>query len=665
MTEQTPSLTIALAGQPNVGKSTVYNFLTGGSQYVSNWPGKTCNCQVGYFNFEGETICLVDLPGTYSLSSNSLDEQTARELIIESHPDVVLVILDAVSLERNLYLVAELLSLPIPLVLGLNRMDLAESEGIHIQPEVLEAALRVPVVPLVAQRGKGVNAAIAIAAETARHADTWKPNRPFIREDHQDVLQKVEALIDNCAPEGYPSDWVALKLLEGDAVITEMVKSQLGEDWEAVHDLLAQHDDAFLAVAGGRYDWIQRMVRAAVVRPKSGGITVTDRIDRVATHPLFGVLMLIAVMAALFGFTFGVGLPLQEWLEEGLKTFGFHVATLLVGWPGWLVNLITHGVIGGVGTVLTLLPILVLFFFGMGVLEDSGYIARAAFVMDRWMHPLGLHGKSFLPFSFSVGCNVPAVMESRVIEEPSARLLTILLTPFVPCFPRLSVVVLLAPIFFGHRAFMFSMIIFSMPLLILVLYGKVFHEVFQKGKHNAFIMELPLYQAPQFNAILKGISQRVLDFIQGAATIILIVSVLLWALSYFPGGQIETSYLAIVGRLLDPFSRLIGLDWRMTVALITSMLRSENTLSTLSVLFNVGPEQSLSDALVGHLVPASGMAFLAMQLLFVPCVATIAAIKNESKSWGWTLVYVGLRFFTAIIVGIMIYRVALLFDLGM
>jgi len=663
---QNPAVTIALVGQPNVGKSTVFNALTGQSQYVSNWPGKTCECQMGYFDFEGETICLVDLPGTYSLSASSVEERMAREFIIEHSPDVLLVILDAACLERNLYLVAELLCLPVPLVLGINRMDLAAAQEIHIEPQVLEAAIRVPVVPLIAQRGEGIEALIAAALQTAHHSAAWQPNRPIIRQDHQEVLLQIEGMIRKQVRAPYSSDWMAMKLLEGDGVVTETMKERLGADWEGVHALLIQHDDAFLAVAGGRYDWINRMVRAAVVRPRSGQVTVTDRIDRYATHPLWGLLILMAVMAGLFGFTFSLGIPLQGWLEEQvIQAAADSVPVLLSGSPNWLVGLSANGIIGGVGTLLTLLPILILFFTGMGLLEGVGYMARAAFVMDRWMHPLGLHGKSFLPLSFGVGCNVPAVMESRIIEEPTARLITILLTPMVPCFPRLSVVVLLAPIFFGGRAFAVCLLLFGLPLTFLVIFGKAFHELFQGGKHNAFIMELPLYQPPDWSAILKSVGQRVVDFLKGAGSVILVISVGLWALSYFPGGDINSSYLALWGHRLDPLGSLIGLDWRMAVALITSMLRSENTITTLAVLYGVGQDHlNFTEALTGQVLPAAALAFLAMQLLFIPCIATMAAIRNESKSWGWSLGYAGLRLVTSITVGILIYQGSRLFQWG-
>jgi len=665
MKKQTPGLTIALAGQPNVGKSTVYNYLTGEAQYVSNWPGKTSESRMGSIHFHGEDLRLVDLPGTYSLTANSIEEQIARQYIIEEKPDVLLVILDAVTLERNLYLVAELLCLPVPLVLAVNRIDLAASQGIQIDPVKLQSALRVPVVELVAQQGKGIESALSAALQAAKQKDSWQPNHPAIRPDHQTVLSELETMIEKLVPAPYPADWVALKLLEGDQLITDKMKALMGADWDQVHALLLQHDDAFFAVAGGRYEWIARMVEAAVTRPKAGMLTRTDKIDRYATHSVWGVLILILVMAALFGFTFAAGIPLQTWLEIHLvQGFGAWMASLLAAAPPWLESLVVKGLIGGVGTVLTLLPILILFFFGMGLLEDSGYMARAAFVTDRLMHTFGLHGKSFLPLSFSVGCNVPAVMESRVIEDPKARLITILLTPFIPCFPRLSVIVVLAPIFFGKDAFLISILLFSLPIILLAVSGKVLHEVLQKGQHNAFIMELPLYQTPKLGAILKSLWGRIVDFLHGAATIILFVSVGLWALSYFPGGEIGSSYLALWGQRLDPLSRFMGLDWQMSVALITSMLRSENTLSTLSVLYGVGPQLNLSQAVGAHLVPAAGLAFLAMQILFIPCIATIATIRTETKSWGWTIGYVVMRLLTALGIGALIFQFCRLIQWG-
>jgi len=385
------TITVALAGQPNVGKSTVFNLLTGLSQRVGNWPGKTVERRTGIYHHDGTTMHIVDLPGTYSLSAGSLEERIARDYIIQARPDVVVAIADATALERNLYLLAELLTLPSPVVLVLNMMDVAEQQGLRIEPHVLEAALGLPVVPMVATRGRGLRELIEAIDLVTRDGAAYAPNRPEIREDHKAVSEEIMRLISGRVPEPYPEDWVALKLLEGDEEITQMVRERLGPDrWEEVHSILKRHEDVALAVAGGRYEWIGRMVRAAVAHPKAGRISLTERLDRVATHPIWGLGLLLGILGLVFWLTYAIGIPLQELLDT-------HVIGALAGWaagalasaPAWLRGLLVEGIIGGVGTVLTFLPILLIFFAVMGFLEDLGYMARAAYVMDRFMHLMG------------------------------------------------------------------------------------------------------------------------------------------------------------------------------------------------------------------------------------------------------------------------------------
>ncbi len=670
------SLTIALTGQPNVGKSTVFNVLTGLNQYVSNWPGKTCEQRIGSLNYAGHEIQIVDLPGTYCLTANSIEEQIARDYIIQGQPDVVAAVVDAASLERNLYLLAELLSLPSPLVLGLNRLDVAEQQGMKVEAHVLEAALGIPVIAMVASKGQGVRELLDACVRVANNPHEYQPKRPEIRADHKVVLEEIQALIAGHVPEPYPVDWVAAKLLEGDEEITGMMQAAMngsthnggkGSGWQAVHNLLMMHEDAFLAVASGRYEWIGRMVRAAVARPKPGRVTVTDRIDRVATHPFWGLLILLAALGMLFWLTYAVGTPIQAWLETNIVQAGARwVSSVLAEAPAWLVGLLAQGIIAGVGTVLTLLPILVIFFIGLGLLEDLGYMARAAYVMDRYMHPMGLHGKSFLALFLGFGCNVPAVMGTRVIESPKARLLTILIAPLAPCTARLSVLALLVPIFFGPNAWWVTLVLIALPLGVMMLLGKGLHELALGGEHHAFIMELPLYQLPNLTEISKGVWQRTIDFLQGAGTIILVVSVLMWGLSHFPGGQIEDSYLAALGRGLAPLGNLMGLDWQMMVALLTSFVRKENTIPTLAVLYGAGQGgASLASVLSGIITPAAAFAFLAVQVLFVPCVATVGTMVEETKSWRWTLLSVGLLLLISLTVGILIYQAGRLSGWGM
>ena len=658
--------TIALAGQPNVGKSTVFNLLTGGTQYVSNWPGKTCEQKIALINLPDTSVHLIDLPGVYSLSAGSEEERIARDCIVRCQPDAVIAIVDAVALERDLYLVAELLQLSMPVVIGLNRIDMAAQQGIMIEPHVLEAAMGVPVIPMIASKGQGVQELVEAALQLIKNPDQWRPHQPEIRADHLQVLRQIETLLDPQITDPYTPTWTAMKLLEGDEEISALVQERLGARWQAVHAILLQHDDAFLAVASGRYEWIGRMVRAAIVRPKAGQITITDRIDRVATHPVIG----LSASDWRAGCSFLADLRCRG-SPANLARYpygarpGCRTRSQLSASPAWLSGLVADGIIAGVGTVLTLLPILLVFFLVLGFLEDIGYMARAAYVMDRFMHMMGLHGKSFLPIFLGFGCNVPAVMGTRVIEAPKARLITILITPIVPCTARMSVIAFLAPIFFGPNALWVSIGMVLLSLVVLTFMGVVLHEIFLGGEHNAFIMEMPLYQPPDWRIIGQGIWQRLVDFLHTAGTIILVVSVVMWLLSSFPGGNIETSYLAMVGRLLQPIGDWMGLEWQMMVALLSSFLRKENTIPTLAVLYGAGQGEGLTQVLANHLHPASALAFMAVQVLFIPCIATLATIKQETKSWGWTLLSTLMLLVISLGSGVIIYQAARLLGWGM
>lgn len=659
------TITVALAGQPNVGKSTVFNLLTGLSQRVGNWPGKTVERRTGIYHHDGTTMHIVDLPGTYSLSAGSLEERIARDYIIQARPDVVVAIADATALERNLYLLAELLTLPSPVVLVLNMMDVAEQQGLRIEPHVLEAALGLPVVPMVATRGRGLRELIEAIDLVTRDGAAYAPNRPEIREDHKAVSEEIMRLISGRVPEPYPEDWVALKLLEGDEEITQMVRERLGPDrWEEVHSILKRHEDVALAVAGGRYEWIGRMVRAAVAHPKAGRISLTERLDRVATHPIWGLGLLLGILGLVFWLTYAIGIPLQELLDT-------HVIGALAGWaagalasaPAWLRGLLVEGIIGGVGTVLTFLPILLIFFAVMGFLEDLGYMARAAYVMDRFMHLMGLHGKSFLPLFLGFGCNVPAVMGARVVEGERARLLTILVAPLVPCTARLAVLAFLTPVFFGRGATLVSWGLVGLNLAMLAGVGIALNRLLFRGSRAAFIMELPLYHIPNGRTIGLFIRRRVVAFLRRAGTIILIISVLIWALATLPGGELERSYLAAIGRSLAPLGALMGLSWEMMVAMLTSFVAKENTIATLGVLYGAGEEEKLAEVLSGGLTPAAALAFLAVLMLFIPCVATVATIRQETASWRWTVISVVLLLVISFGIGILIYQGARLIGL--
>ncbi|MBN2116418.1 MAG: ferrous iron transport protein B [Anaerolineales bacterium] len=652
-------ITMALAGQPNVGKTTVFNMLTGLSQHVGNWPGKTVEQRTGEYTHAGQIIHLVDLPGTYSLTANSEEERIARDFILRERPDVVIVIINAAALERNLYLVAELLALPVRIVIGLNMMDVAKRHGAEVEPHVLEAALRVPVIPLVATYNQGLYELMDAALCLAKDRVDFAPNRPEIRPAHRPVLEEIRSLIAAKTPFPCPADWAAIKLLEGDAEITEMIRQAVPDEWEHIHALLKQHEDAALDVAGGRYEWIERMVRAAISKPKVGVITFTDRLDQVALHPFLGLVMLTGIFGLVFWLTYTVATPVVDWLDTVvISELAASTRGMLVAAPGWSTSLVVDGLIGGAGTVLVLMPVLIIFFAILGFLEDIGYLARSAYVMDRFMHWMGLHGRSFLPFFIGLGCNVPAVLGARVVGERRARLLTILLIPLVPCTARMAVIAFLAPAFFGERAALVTWGLVTLNIIILALTGIAINRTVFKGEHVAFIMEMPLYHLPNARTIGLFVWNNTWDFIKKAGTIILLFSALVWALAYFPSGHIQTSLLAQLGRWLEPLGQPMGLaDWRMIVALLSSFIAKENTIAVLGILYGTESDLGLATQLSGALSPAAALAFLVVQMTFIPCVATMAAIKQEI-GWRWTGFSVGLLLLLSLCFGILAYHVA-------
>lgn len=661
------TVTIALAGQPNVGKSTVFNMLTGLNQHVGNWPGKTVEFKQGELVFDDVRIHLVDLPGTYSLTANSEEERITRDFLIHEKPDLLIVVVNAAALERNLYLVAELLALEIPFVLAVNMIDVAAQQGICIEIDVLTAALKIPVVPIVASKNQGIIELVKAALSLANDPSSFSPGRPEIHPEHRPILDEIQSLVVAKIPSAYSAYWVALKLLEGDTEVTEFIHRQAPNEWPRIQALLSQHEDAVLDITRGRYEWIARMVRAAVVRPRSGRIILTDHLDRIATHPFWGLIVLFGIFGIVFWLTYDVALPLVGWMDRVMIIpLAEDISRGLSNAPPWLSGLLVDGLIGGVGTVLTFIPILVVFFTVLGLLEDVGYLARAAYVMDRFMHWMGLHGRSFLPLFIGFGCNVPAVMGARIIEDRRARLLTILLVPLVPCTGRFAVIAFLAPAFFGANAVLFTWLLVLGNLTILMLAGIAINKIVFKGEHTPFIMEIPLYHLPNARTIGLYVWQNLVAFIKKASLLIMMISAIVWALSWFPYGDVNTSFLAGLGRWLEPLGGLMGLnDWRLIVALLTSFIAKENTIATLGVLFGLNGETfGLADRVAAIITPAGGLAYLAVQMLFIPCLATMAVIKQETASWKWTAFSMAMLLAISLAAGIGIYQLASLANFG-
>lgn len=655
-------ITIALAGQPNMGKSTLFNLLTGLNQHVGNWPGKTVEQRSGVFSFESQQYNLIDLPGTYSLTANSPEEVIAREYILQEKPNVVIAIVSAANLERSLYLVSELVDLPVPVVVALNMMDVAEHEGVMVDVLALEKALNIPVVAITATRAQGVQELLHATIELTKSTSWCQAFRPetSLEIDHEKA--GIETIIRDHVLSKYPSDWAALKIMEGDVEITKMVQQSLPlEDWETLQKILLRNDNAMVQIASSRYEWVGNLIRTSVKRPKIGEITLTERLDRVATHPFWGLVLLALILGFVFWLTFAIGAPLQKWLDTNVVvTSSVWVKNLLGGSPAWISGMIGDGIVKGVGSVITFLPILIIFFASFGFLEDIGYMARAAYVMDNIMHLMGLHGKSFLPLFLGFGCNVPAVMGTRVIDSWPARLLTILIAPLIPCTARMAVIAFLAPAFFGTNALFVSWGLVLLSLVLLVLLGTLLNKLIFKGERSAFIMEMPLYHIPNPRTVGLLVWQRSLSFLKKAGTVILGISTLIWALSYFPGGDLNSSFLAQFGKLLEPAGRLMGFDWRMTVALITTFPAKENAIATLGVLFGGTSSAGLTQALASSYSTASALSFLVVTMLFIPCMATVAVIKQETGSWKWPMLSIGMYLVLSTLMGALVYHLAVI-----
>ena len=626
---------VALAGQPNVGKSTVFNILTGLSQHVGNWPGKTVEKKEGAHVADDIEMQIIDLPGTYSLTAFSEEERVTRDFIISVCPDVIVLLVNAATLERSLYLLSELLLLGPPIVLALNMIDIAENQGIHIDAKKLQQSLGVPVVQTVANKNRGIKELVSTIAAFAKGEVQYKPRIPEVLSDHRAIFDHLVELIKDHVQPPLPLQWIATKIMEGDPEILKMIEKLVpGDLWVKVQSLLIKHEDAHHAVVGGRYDWIEDMTRAAVARFKMGQLVITDRIDHVLTRPVFGIPILLGVFAGVYILTYTLGIPLQKLIEAMTGLSARWIEGVTVTLSPWIRGILVDGIIGGVGSVLTLLPVLLIFFAFMAFLEDVGYMARAAFVMDRFMHIVGLHGKSFLPMCLGFGCNVPSVMGARIIESKRERLLTIFLIPFIPCTSRLAVLTFVTAALFPGKAAIISWSLLAVNLAVLGAIGILVNKFVLKDEPMPFIMELPLYHKPDLRTMGRVVWTRTIVFLKNAGTIILAVSMVIWLLSYLPHGEVGNSILAWLGQFLEPVGNPIGLDWKMMTALITSILAKENAIATLGVLHGVG-EQGLLQVLPNVVSSASALAFLVMLMLFIPCVATATVMKREMENWKW------------------------------
>jgi ferrous iron transport protein B len=663
------TLTVALAGSPNTGKSTVFNRLTGLSQHVGNWPGKTVEQKTGTCRHGDIVLSLVDLPGSYSFSANSLEEEIARDYVAREALDVLVVVVDAASLERKLYLVREALELGGPLVVALNMMDVAASEGLRVDAEALEAALGVPVVPMTASRGMGVSDLLVAVEAVAADGATPLSSRPSPGARAEGLLEELGEMLPADLDLGYPRRWALLKLLEGDAALAAAFREALPEAvWQRVEAFLRQHDDAVLDIVGVRYEWAAEVSSRVLRRPQRRRVLLGEWIDHVVTHPLGGILTFVAMLFGIYWLMFTVAAPAQGWLDKQvIRANDARIESALEGSPHWLVSLLTDGVLNGAGLVLTFAPILVILFVTLALLEDVGYMARAALVMDRFMQLIGLRGRSFLPLFIGWGCNVPAILGARIVDSPGARLTTIMVAPLMPCAARMVVLALFTGAFFsGMTAILVSWSMVTLNLAVLAVVALLLTRFVFSAEERSFVMELPRYHVPNLGTVLLAAWQRLLMFVKLAGTVIVAMSLVVWVLSTFPAGEIEDSVMGMIGRGLEPLGGLVGLDWQMIVGLLTSFVAKEQTVATLGVILGVGGEngEALKPMLTEIMVPAAAIAFLALQMLFIPCVATVGAIWKETRSWRWTGFSIGYMLFISFTVALLIYQTARLFGLG-
>ncbi len=664
--------TIALAGNPNVGKSTLFNALTGARQHVGNWPGKTVEKKEGFMRFKGKKIKIVDLPGTYSLTAYSIEEIIARNYIVNEAPNVVIHIIDAESLKRNLYLTIQLIELGANVVIALNMVKLAKEKGVKINGKILSRLLGVPVKKIEANKKKGIEELI----ETAISSHRKKPRNPLLGygREIEEHLTKIEELIKKTVklPKKYPPKWIALKLLENDREIINLIKDlENGEEVLKETEKNIKHlesvfgRDIDTVIADARYGFIEGAVRESTKIVCSDRVCFSEGLDKIMLNRVFGIPIFLAIMWLMFTLTFEAGKPFAEFINDFFAFLGQSSASFIASTnaPEWLASLVSDGLIGGIGSVLVFLPNIAILFLIIAFLEDSGYMARAAFIMDRIMHKIGLHGKSFIPLLLGFGCNVPAIMATRTLESKKDRILTILIVPLMSCSARLPVYVLFAGAFFSENQGTIIFSLYFIGIVLAILTGLLFKKIFFKRMSSPFVMELPPYRLPTLTGLAIHTWERSKQFVVRAGTIIFTAVLLAWFLANIPFGVEYASQQSVIGQIgtfIAPVFEPLGFgDWKAGVALSFGFVAKEVIIGTFGALYGTEKE-GLGEALRVDFTPLSAYSFLLFTLIYIPCIATIAVIKKETGSWKWTLLAVSYSLSLAWIVAFLFYQGGLL-----
>ena len=664
---------VALAGNQNCGKTTLFNALTGSNQHVGNFPGVTVEKKEGKVRGH-EEIRIVDLPGIYSLSPYTSEEIVTRDFILNEQPDVILNIVDATNIERNLYLSLQLMELEKPMVIALNMMDEVNRSGNHVDVEQLSERLKVRVVPISASRRDGIDD--LVAAVSAAAADEAKFDLDFCSGAIHRAIHSIAHIIEDHAQQaGIPKRFAATKLVDGDEPMQRLLNLH-ESDLNIIEHIVKQMEeelgtDREAALADMRYSYIESLVAQCVSRHhETREQQRSEKLDRWLTHKYLGIPIFLCIMLLIFYLTFvPIGGTLQGLLESGIDMFVSWLDVQMEAWQvsSWLHSLVIDGICAGVGSVLSFLPLIVVLFFFLSLLEDSGYMARVAYIMDKALRKIGLSGKSFVPMLIGFGCSVPAIMSTRTLSSERDRKMTIILTPFMSCSAKLPIYGMITAAFFPQHAAVVMLGVYLIGILVAILCGLLFKQTLFKGNPVPFVMELPAYRIPDACSVLMHMWEKAKDFLHRAFTIIFAATIIIWFLqsydfSFHAVSDASASMLAVIGEKIAWIFEPLGFaDWRASSALITGITAKESVVSTLSILTGASTDAGLSSVLQTMFTPLSAFAFLCFTVLYMPCVAAFAATKRELGTLKEALFAVLFQTGVAYIVALIIYQAGSVF----
>ncbi|NQT90869.1 MAG: ferrous iron transport protein B [Candidatus Omnitrophica bacterium] len=676
------TITVAIAGNPNAGKTSIFNNLTGARQHVGNYPGVTVERKEGIASYKDYEIKVVDLPGAYSLTAYSLDEMVARKFVIEEKPDLIVDIVDASNLERNLYLATQFMELELPMVLVLNMSDVAKNIGQDIDEKALSELLGMRVVSTVGNKNIGTTQLLETIVQAYENRTRHRRVAVNYGREVEEEITKIHNLLaeETEVYQRYPLRWLVLKLLEEDREVHEYIKGLpdsekiIGQTEKSrAHLKSIFADETETVLADRRYGFISGTLKETVGHTAEAHIRLSDKIDKVVANRVAGIPIFLGIMWLMFKAIFTLSEPMMAWIEKAQSWLAV-TATSVLPQDSILEGLVVDGIIGGVGSVLVFVPIIFLLFFCISLLEDSGYMARIAFIVDRFMHKIGLHGRSFIPMLLGFGCNVPAIMATRVIESRKDRLTTILINPFMSCGARLPVYVLFIGAFFrkeiaGNVLFSIYLVGFVMAVIV----AKLLRRFVFTGPSAPFVMELPPYRMPTIKALFIHVWERGWLYLKKAGTVIFIGCLIVWFLSSFPlsaEGDLNKSYVAKIGKTIEPIVRPLGFDWKVATALVSGVVAKEIVVGTLGVLYKT-EEQEKGEESVGLrkalqqdsypdgskvFSPLMAYALMLFVLLYIPCLATFAVIRKEAGSWGWAFFSLGYSTALAWSVAFVVYQ---------